>query len=126
MTAARPAAIRSCSSRGAPCWGISTSRQVSGSVPDRLEVGGQRAQQVVERLRDLLQRPSRLAFHERFEQPAEVVEVPVDDRPGDAGFASHPLDRDGLEAMLDDDRLGHVQQLLAPLRAHSSLSPLRW
>ena len=31
-TAARPAAIRSCSSRGAPSCGISTSRQVSGSV----------------------------------------------------------------------------------------------
>ena len=30
-TAARPAAIRSPSSRGAPSWGISTSRQVPGS-----------------------------------------------------------------------------------------------
>ena len=34
--------------------------------------------------------------------------------------ARHGLDRDGVETVLDDDRLGRVQQLLAPLLARSS------
>ena len=45
--------------------------------------------------------------------------MPVDDRAGDPGAAGDGLDRDRVEALLADDLLGHVEQLLAAfLRAH--------
>ena len=66
------------------------------------------------------QRAQRLAVDERLEQPAEIVEVAVHDRPRDPRPPGDGLDRDGVEAVLDDDRLGRVQQLLAPLLAGHS------
>ena len=50
------------------------------------------------------------------EQPGEVAEVAVHDRPRDARLARDRLDRDGVEASLGDDGLCHVEQLLAALR----------
>ena len=86
-----------------------------GVGADGTQIGGERAEQVVEVLRKLLQRAQRLAVDERLEQPAQIVEVAVHDRPRDPRPPGDGLDRDGVEAVLDDDRLGRVQQLLAPL-----------
>ena len=86
-----------------------------GIGPDRVQVGGERAEQVLVGVRELLQRAPRLALDQRFEQPAEVAEVAVDDRARDAGGAGDGLDRDRVEAIGDDDRLRRVQELLAPL-----------
>jgi alkanesulfonate monooxygenase SsuD/methylene tetrahydromethanopterin reductase-like flavin-dependent oxidoreductase (luciferase family) len=63
---------------------------------------------------ELAQRAGALAPHERVEQPGQVVEVAVDDRAADAGLARDALDRDGVEAVPGHDRLGDVEQLLAP------------
>jgi hypothetical protein len=41
--------------------------------------------------------------------------VAVHDRPRDPRLARDGLDRDGVEAALGHDRLGHVQELLAAL-----------
>src|SRR5438270_2571225 len=46
--------------------------------------------------------------------------MPVDDRPADARLARHGLDRDRVEPVPLDDRLRHVEELLAPLlRGHA-------
>ncbi len=63
--------------------------------------------------RELGQRAQALALDECLEQARQVAEVPVDDRARDAGGAGHGLHRDGVEALLHDDPLGHVEQLLA-------------
>ena len=60
----------------------------------RLQVGGERGQQVVVGVGELLERAPRLAFHERLEQAAQVFEVAVDDRARDlAPCAPRPRSR---------------------------------
>ena len=105
--------------------GMSTSRQVFGVGADRLQVGPHpldhpllRVLEVElggEHLGELSERPLALALHEGLEQLAQVAEVAVDDRPGDAGLAGHGLDRDGVKAVAGCQGLGGVEQLLAPL-----------
>jgi hypothetical protein len=90
----------------------------------RLQVGVERGHQALPRLAacerrgqhlgELAERAGALAGDERVEQAGEVVEVAVDDRAADPGVARDALDRDGVEAALDDDRLRDVEQLLAP------------
>jgi hypothetical protein len=68
-----------------------------------------------EEVGELVERAGGLAQDERLEQPVEVVEVAVDDRPGDAGLARDRLDRHRVEAARGDHRLGDVEELLAAL-----------
>ncbi len=54
-----------------------------------------------------------LTLDQREQQPMEVAERVVDDRPGDAGSPGDGLDRDRVEAGLGEDVERGVEQLLA-------------
>ena len=59
----------------------------------------------------------RLAPEHRLEQTPEIVEVAIDDGPGDPSATGDRLDRYGVESCFPDDRLGDIEELLAPLGA---------
>ena len=100
--------------------GARTETEICGDLARWQLLAQNRFDRVEEDRRQLREGARALTLDQRLEQSGQVPEVPVDDRPADACLARHGLDRDGVESVPLDDRLRHVEELLAPLlRGHA-------